>query len=78
MSYYYAIERKDFTKFNETSELDMSRLGYFIRHEEIYPGEFPKQVSKNIKLLESFYGNLACDAWYKLTEETCMKLWRTQ
>lgn len=68
MAYYYAIEAHNLSKFNPDSELDMSRLGFFFRHMDLYPSGWPS-ITVRLEGL-SHLRQQALNAWDRLTLDT--------
>lgn len=66
MAYYYMIENLDMSKLNRDSELDQSRIGYFLTQGW---GDLP--VLKNLEIIASTMGKESCiQAWNKLYVST--------
>jgi len=68
MAFYYRLEKGQ--PFNEDSELEMSRLGYFFKMEEQYPGSVLSKLSNYNQLKDK-----AIVAWERLVKDTCMANW---
>jgi len=65
MAYYYAFEKENMAKFSPDSELDMSRLGYFLR-----------ECGPDKECLLKLCGvdvEKAKEAWRNLIKDTCME-----
>lgn len=71
-AYHYRLEHAN-PQFHSDSELDLSRLGYFM-HEHARNGTtYPAVVEQNLERFSDETLIKACEAWERLTEGTCME-----
>jgi len=72
MRYFYFIEAGQMENFSPESSLDLSRLGFFLAQEKIYPGPYREELYSLPYGLRS----RALLEWERLTEGTCMQEWK--
>jgi hypothetical protein len=73
MRFYKKIEANQ--RFNQESNIEMSRLGYFLAWAELYPERTPSLLTRYLNELEDEVKDKARSGWQELIADTCMENW---